>query len=162
MQKIRYIEIPNPRKGNGLRYGQAALDMINAIRVELHALDVKLWEHYGHDVRGVEPKQFKSLAEVWESPKCRATLMLVNEVPAAFVMNERATVTYVSFWNFIVAQPFRRNGYGKQFMQHSIEMHRKLGYTEMCLNVHANNPAAYAMYCEAGFTPKATTLSLKL
>ena len=55
MQKIRYIEIPNPRKGNGLRYGQAALDLINAVRTELHALDMQLWEKFGHDVKGVPP-----------------------------------------------------------------------------------------------------------
>lgn len=162
MQKIRYIEIPNPRKGNGLRYGQAALDLINAVRTELHALDMQLWEKFGHDVKGVPPKLFASLVEAWEPPRCHATLMLVNNVPAAFVMNQRATKTYVSFWNFIVAQPFRRNGYGKMLMQHSVEMHRKLGYTEMCLNAHANNPQALALYYDAGFEPRLLTLSLKL
>lgn len=43
MQKIRFIEIPHRDKGNGLRYGKIALEMINAVRTELHALDVDLW-----------------------------------------------------------------------------------------------------------------------
>ncbi len=121
-----------------------------------------MWEHYGHDTSGLVPYLYDSLTDLWDLPKCRATLLLVNGEPAAFVMNQRATKTFVSFWHFIVAQPFRRNGYGKLLLQHSIEMHRKLGYTELCLNVHANNPHAFAMYSAAGFEPKMVTMSLKL
>lgn len=162
MKKIRYIEIPHHDRGNGLRYGKTALEMINAVRTELHALDVDLWKQYGHDVEGIGPSLYASLADVWNPPRCRATLMLVDGESAAFVMNQRPTPTFVSFWHFIVAQPFRRNGYGKLLMQHSIEMHRKLGFTEMSLNVHANNPHAFAMYHAAGFEPKMVTMSLKL
>lgn len=161
MPKIRFIEIPNPNKGNGLRYGQQALQFVNDVRRELHELDKQMWAMFGHDVKGCEPKVFNTLDGVWDSRKCRATLMLVDGNPVAFVMTMRDR-KYVAFWNFIVSQKSRSLGYGQRLMQHSIDTHRKLGFTEMSLNVAGNNPVAYAMYVEAGFQIKSTTMSLKL
>ena len=161
--QCRFIEIPNPNKGNGLRYGQQALQFVNDVHSELHELDRQMCQMFGHKIHdNFKPKVFKTLAEVWDSPKCRATLMLVNGKPVGLVMNMRHPPTYVAFYSFIVDKKSRSLGYGQSLMQHSIDMHRKLGYTEMCLNVAGNNPVAYAMYKEAGFQTKMTTLSLKL
>lgn len=163
MPKIRFIEIPNPNKGNGLRYGQQAVQFVNDVSRELHELDIKMCHLFGHKIHdNFKPKVISKLEEVWDSPKCRATLMLVNGKAVAFVMTLRDTPTYVAFWNFIVDKKSRSMGYGQRLLQHSVDMHRKLGFTEMCLNVQGNNPVAYAMYVEAGFQTKTTTLSLKL
>lgn len=161
MQKLRFIEIPNHSKGNGLRYGEAALKFVNDLRLDQHELSMQVWKEYGHDVTGAKANQVSTLSEVWDSPKCRATMLLVNKVPAAFVMTKRSG-TYVAFWNFIVAQPFRHHGYGRMLMQHSIDRHRKLGFTEMSLNVLAANTRALDMYYESGFKPINMTMSLKL
>jgi ribosomal protein S18 acetylase RimI-like enzyme len=160
MTKIRFVEIPRPAKGNGLRYGQAALDLINALHTELHARDMKLWTEYGHDI-DQKAVQHTTLAGTWEGATTRATLMLVNNVPVALAMTRRDK-KYVSLWNFIVAQPFRCKGYGKMLLTYINDKYQKRGCTEVSLNVHYSNPVALAMYRDAGFTDKYITMSLKL
>lgn len=158
MAKLRFIEVPHPKKGNGLRYKDQLVTMLNGLLAEHHLLDSKTWAEYGHDAAENPPRSVTCLSQEWRKGY-HATLLHVDGKPAAFSMTLRDG-TYAAFWNFFVAKEFRKQGYGKAMMQHAIERARKQGCTELCLNVHAENEIALAMYRAAGFTPKMHTMSL--
>jgi len=160
MAKLRFIEVPNPLKGNGLRYKDVLVNFVNDTRTELHELDLRTWREYGHDVGDLKAETIKCLSDVW-SKNAHATLLCVDGKPAAFAMTA-IDEKFVAFWNFIVAKEFRTEGYGKALLTHLIERGRKRGCTELCLNVHAYNDVALNMYRAAGFKPKSHLLSLHL
>lgn len=161
MPEIRFIEIPNPNKGNGVRYGDAALQLLNEAVTELHDLDVAAWKRYGHDVGKLKPALFKSLSGAMDKKTYRATLILVCGKPVGIAMTMRDK-NYVAFWNFIITKEYRRQGYGRRLLQHCADMYRKRGCTEFSLVVHGDNTAANMLYLSAGFKIRSTTLSLKL
>ena len=39
MAKLRFIEVPHPKKGNGIRYKDVLVKFVNDMRTELHELD---------------------------------------------------------------------------------------------------------------------------
>lgn len=160
MAKLRFIEVPSPSRGNGLRYEDVLVKFINDVRTELHELDLRTWREYGHDVGDIKAETIHCLSKAW-SKNAHATLLCVDGKPAAFAMTS-IDGKFVAFWNFMVAKEFRSQGYGKALMDHLIERSRKRGCTELCLNVHAYNEVALNMYREAGFKPKSHLLSLHL
>lgn len=160
MAKLRFIEVPNPLKGNGLRYKDVLVNFVNTARDEHHQLELRTWSEYGHDVGDLKADHISSLSEIWDK-NYHATLLYVDDKPTAFAMTMRDG-KYAAFWNFIVAKEFRTEGYGKALMAHVIDRYRKRGCTEFCLNVHADNEVALNMYRAAGFKPKSHVLSLHM
>lgn len=165
MEKIRFVAIIHPEKGNAKRYGPIVGLMLGKLSDELIGLYNETNARLGTPVmKGFDPppEEWKSpesyIPMVWpeeDGKQTRLTLMLVNGEPVGLVMNTRYPRTkYASFWNFYVKPEWRSKGYGSKLMEYSMAQHRKLGYTEMGLTVHTNNPRAEAMYRKFGFGSK--------
>ena len=172
-KKIRFVAIIDPEKGNAKRYGAVVGLMLGKLSNELVDLYNETNARLGTPLmRGFDPppEEWKSpesyLPMVWTvdgSDECRLTLMLVDNVPVGLVMNTRAPkAKYVSFWNFYVDPAYRSQGYGSKLMAYCMEQHRKLGYLEMGLTVHTNNPRAEAMYKKFGFGSKTKEMFVAL
>lgn len=58
MAKLRFIEVPHPKKGNGLRYKDVLVKFVNDMRTELHELD-SLGRAFG-----LAPFHFRHLARL--------------------------------------------------------------------------------------------------
>ena len=58
MAKLRFIEVPHPKKGNGLRYKDVLVKFVNDMRTELHELD-SLGRAFG-----LAPFHFRHLREL--------------------------------------------------------------------------------------------------
>lgn len=165
--KIRFIEIPNPNKGNGLRYGAAVGKILRELESNFYSYDAMhspFIENQAHaELTASNKLTSKQLfRRAFLHKVTRATLMTLNGIPIGVCMNSRWSKNQVSFWNFCITAEYRGKGYGKKLMQHSIDMHRKLGYKSMNLYVHAGNPNAQAMYEEFGFKPLQVEMHLTL
>lgn len=160
MAKLRFIEVPHPKKGNGIRYKDVLVKFVNDMRTELHELDLRTWREYGHDVGELKAEHISCLSEIW-GKSYHATMLYVDDKPAAFAMTMHDG-KYAAFWNFIVLPEFRKQGYGKALLTHVTERYRNRGCSELCLNVHGDNKVALDMYRAAGFKPKSHVLSLHL
>lgn len=165
MEKIRFVAIIHPEKGNAKRYGPAVGLMLGKLSEELVALYNEVNAKLGTPMmRGFDspPEEWKApeayLPMAWpmdEGEKTRLTLMLVDNEPVGLVMNTRHPKSkYVSFWNFYVKPEWRGKGYGSKLIEYNMAQHRKLGYNEMGLTVHTNNPRAEALYKKFGFGSK--------
>lgn len=172
-KKIRFVAIIHPEKGNAKRYGAPVGLMLGKLADELVDLYNEVNERLGTPLmKGFDPSpdEWKSpesyIPMAWsveESKKTRLTLMLVDNEPVGLVMNTRYPKSkYASFWNFYVKPEWRGKGYGSKLMAYSIEQHRKLGYKEMGLTVHTNNPRAEAMYKKFGFGSKTMEMFVAL
>lgn len=165
--KVRFIEIPRPLQGNGVRYGAAVGAILRELEDSFYEYDAQHSPHVEirarlERVACSELSDLQLFKRAFQHSCTRATLMMVNGEPVGVCMTSRWSKDQATFWNFCVSSKYRGKGYGKLLMQHNIDLHSKLGYRSMNLYVHGANTKAYAMYEEFGFKPLQVEMHLTL
>lgn len=165
--KVRYIEIPRPLAGNGVRYGAAVGAILRELENSFYEYDAQHSPHVEirarlERVACTELSDLQLFKRAFLHSCTRATLMLVNGKPVGVCMVSRWSKDQVTFWNFCVSAQHRGKGYGRLLMQRTIDLHSKLGYRSMNLYVSPANPNAQSMYEEFGFKPLQVEMHLTL